>query len=56
MADGAGFIPALLTELAASLVYCFSTSLPALAAGSAAPCLTQDYLVSREPTAAIRDR
>ena len=35
---GAGFIPALLTELAASLIYCFSTSLPALVAGSAAPC------------------
>ena len=35
---GAGFIPALLTALAASLIYCFSTSLPVLVARSAAAC------------------
>ena len=34
---GRVFIPALLTAGAASLIYCFSTSPPALVAGSVAP-------------------
>jgi hypothetical protein len=40
-------IPALLTAGIASLIYWFSTSPPALVAGSAA-LLGQDYLVSAE--------
>ena len=43
---GTVFISALLTALAASRIYCLSTSLPALVAGSTAP-VAPDYLVSR---------
>ena len=46
MADVGRFHSALLTALAASRIYCLSTSLPALVAGSTAP-VAPDYLVSR---------